>query len=687
MKLDAGNENVYIIQFNTPSSRNLMPLSAGLLYSYAITNEKIRQRFKFQIEIMRDPPELAAKKYERPAIFSYSLYFWNLNQSMLSAKAAKARFPNVPILVGGPSAPLHEYDTVAFFKEHPYVDAAVAGEGEIVFTDILLALAEGKGFAEVPGVSYRSETGDVVYRPKREYIRDVSVLPSPFLNGTFDELIARYKEHMTGVVWETNRGCPFTCSFCFWGGPDSKISQFSMDRVYAELDWIANNKIAYIFGADANFGILKRDLDIAKYMADLNRRTGYPKFFVINWTKNSTEKIFEIVDALKESEVKFMMTTSVQSHNPETLKAIKRQNIRLESFNKILHEAHRRNFATYSELILGLPLETYKTFINGIRKVLSPTLHYHFNVYQCVLIPGTEMSEPEYVEKYQIQTRKCVMNLGRTVHEGDSVPEYENIVVSTSTMPIQDWKRSHTFAYITKALYGFRPAFFILNYLKDAYSVDAVEFIEFLVAQAESDPSSYKTVAHALALLNGLQESILSGEGNETIKMNGVLTSLYPETAAMIAVLSNKESFYTSLHGAIRVFLAKRDIDIEIDTIYHQVVAYQFAMIPAWNRVNRHVLRFNHDIHNYFHFPAGEEPGRPIERAHTLVIGDDSTYSGIDEFLQKQIYGGMVFSLLKATPLERESKPVIEVRNLFNQIVGRRSPRERSEVREKEMLV
>jgi radical SAM superfamily enzyme YgiQ (UPF0313 family) len=42
------------------------------------------------------------------------------------------------------------------------------------------------------------------------------------------------------VLWETNRGCPFQCTFCDWGSATAaKVNQFELDRLLREVDWFA----------------------------------------------------------------------------------------------------------------------------------------------------------------------------------------------------------------------------------------------------------------------------------------------------------------------------------------------------------------------------------------------------------------------------------------------------------------
>jgi len=615
-----------------------MPLAAGLLKSYAETNPEIKENYQFAIKTEREYPEDIVEQYESPAVLAFSIYFWNLNQTLQTVKLARQKYPETLIVVGGPSVPLYEHDVQKFFEEHPYVDVVVPGEGEIVFSNILLALLQNKPLESVEGISIRKKNGEVLFQEKSKYITDVSVVPSPFLDGTFDELLNGGDHHFTGVVWETNRGCPFLCSFCFWGGPDSKISQFPIDRALNELQWISDRKISYIFGADANFGILKRDVDIAKAIAKLNRETGYPKFFVINWTKNATEKIFDVVDALRDSTIRFMLTTSVQSHNPETLKAIKRDNIRLNSFNKILEEATKRNFHTYSELILGLPLETYETFRNGISKVLTPNIRYHFNVYICVLIPGTEMAHPDYVAEYGIKTRRCKMDVGRTILNERAIMESQDVVVETSTMPLQDWCRSHTFAYMCKSIYGFRLGFFILNYLRSEYGVDPAELMEYLISKASKEPSEFPLLNKGLEVMNELQTSLLNN-GLEVVKIEGVESALFPEVALLVTFLREKREFYREIDRVVQSYFTEKGLSLN-HRVYAEVWAFQYAHVPTWYEPNKNDLNFRFNIQEYF------KEAEELKENETHVLFESSAeYKDINDFLGKQIYGGMIFSL------------------------------------------
>ena len=126
---------------------------------------------------------------------------------------------------------------------------------------------------DVPGLSFRD--GDrVVHTGERDRITDLDVVPSPFLAGLFD---VHAEARVAMAILETNRGCPYGCTFCDWGSAtQSRIRKFDLDRVYAELEWCATHKVHQVFLADANFGIFERDVDIAAKVAELKHRARLP---------------------------------------------------------------------------------------------------------------------------------------------------------------------------------------------------------------------------------------------------------------------------------------------------------------------------------------------------------------------------------------------------------------------------
>ena len=60
-------------------------------------------------------------------------------------------------------------------------------------------------------------------------------MPSPYLNGLFDELIENCKYDLEATI-ETTRGCPFGCTFCEIGTKYyQKIKTPTIEKVLEKL--------------------------------------------------------------------------------------------------------------------------------------------------------------------------------------------------------------------------------------------------------------------------------------------------------------------------------------------------------------------------------------------------------------------------------------------------------------------
>ena len=62
---------------------------------------------------------------------------------------------------------------------------------------------------------------------------------------------------------------------------------------------------------------------------------------------------------------------SVQSMDEQVLSAIARKNIPLTNYTTLHKKYSESNIPTYTEIILGLPLETKQSFIEGLGKILD----------------------------------------------------------------------------------------------------------------------------------------------------------------------------------------------------------------------------------------------------------------------------------------------------------------------------
>ena len=271
--------NVYLVDLGTASNRNLLPLGVGLISAYCESLADLSSSFNFNVHFLRGATNDIINSFDAPYVVGYAMYVWNFRASLRLSAATKAAYPDAVLVAGGYSIPKDPERVRLFFQEYPQFDIVVHGEGEFTFAEVMRALSSGSDLQNVEGISFRSNLvpEGFLTTTKRERISDLNVLPSPYLNGVFDDILLKHKDMVTGVIWETNRGCPFSCTFCDWGNADViKLKSFDMDRLSAEIDWISKNNIFYIYLADANFGILyDRDLEIAENIANACKKSGY----------------------------------------------------------------------------------------------------------------------------------------------------------------------------------------------------------------------------------------------------------------------------------------------------------------------------------------------------------------------------------------------------------------------------
>ena len=141
-------------------------------------------------------------------IVGFSCFLWNMNISLQTAKEVRKRFPDALIVAGGPSIPKDPELTEGFFKQHPEIDIICIGEGEEAFASICQHYSRREAFSDIPGIIYRNRITEKFYRTAPEEIVSMDRLPSPYLDGTFDGFYQEYHNEFSGIIWETNRGCP-----------------------------------------------------------------------------------------------------------------------------------------------------------------------------------------------------------------------------------------------------------------------------------------------------------------------------------------------------------------------------------------------------------------------------------------------------------------------------------------------
>jgi len=366
-----GKKKVYFNEYNILMDNAVyLPLVSGHLHAFAIKDSVINQNYEFMPYIFyRDYPDKIIEKYENPAVAAFSVSLWNSNLSLEVARMVKEKFPNCLVIFGGPQVP---FDAIDFFAKYSFIDVTVRSDGEKIFSEILKKNITSRDFSGIDSISFRGKNGECIKVEKEQPLqKDLDIYPSPYTDGLFDDLVSSSKIQFQAII-ETNRGCPFPCSYCFWGqgGLNTRPRSFSLERVKSIINWLGKHKIEYVFCADSNFGMLPRDPQIAKMVVEIKQEYGYPDKFRVCYGKNAEDTIFETAKILSDADLAKGVTLARQSSDPETLKINRRRNISVDTYNELEKRYHDAGMSTYTELILGLPGETYASFKNGIEEIL-----------------------------------------------------------------------------------------------------------------------------------------------------------------------------------------------------------------------------------------------------------------------------------------------------------------------------
>lgn len=405
----------------------VVPLNIGLLAAY------LRAHFlkEVNIRLFKSPSKLldTLKTELPPHLIGFSNYSWNQELNRKITEKISRQFPDTIICAGGPHIRTNEKGIADYLKEHAVVDYYCMFEGEIPLGRLIqYFLSKGRPVhahvcdETMVGVAYLRE-GQLVYAPtefKKGVIEDI---PSPYLSGVLDDFIN--SSHWVPLM-ETNRGCPFHCTFCVWGiSAMDKVRVFPLERIIEEIRFVAKRSPSprWIF-ADANFGMLERDVEIAREIRKMANQRNILRNANLWWAKNSSRHTVEIAKILGELSDPL---AAVQTMDETVLKIIKRDNIRMSTMTDLLAQFHENGLRATTDVLVGMPGETFQSHTETLRRSLSLGFD-SIDVGNIRLLPGSEMESDETRIKYQLKTKYRLISGSYGKYDGEPIFEFEESV-------------------------------------------------------------------------------------------------------------------------------------------------------------------------------------------------------------------------------------------------------------------
>lgn len=375
-------------------ARESMPLAAGYLAGCIRADPVLATGCEVSIANFSGtvtPLEMAVRLLEDgvPDLVGFSVLGWNLRQFSAVAENLRQVDPGVTIVFGG----THVANQAArIFRLCPEVDIVVNGEGEFAFTEIVRARLGMMPLGDVAGISFRDGAGAVVTTPERPRILDLDAIPSPILEGviplTDEDGAFRYDV----ALMETNRGCPYHCAFCYWGGAvGQKVRSFSRARLRAELEAVARAGARTVVLCDANFGMLHQDMDFVRDLIEIRDRYGFPTALETSWAKNKNTTFRDIVRLMKREGLQSSFTLALQTLDDETLGTMNRRNMRINDWKELAAWLSDEGLDVYAELIWGAPGETPASFLRGYDELARHVTR--IAAYPLLLLPNTDFTD------------------------------------------------------------------------------------------------------------------------------------------------------------------------------------------------------------------------------------------------------------------------------------------------------
>jgi radical SAM superfamily enzyme YgiQ (UPF0313 family) len=252
---------------------------------------------------------------------------------------------------------------------------------------------------------------------------DFEKLPSPFLTGLIPP--QRF------IRWETQRGCPFRCSFCQHRESDisMKRKSFSTSRILEEAEWITNNPVIQdlaildpTFNSGDQYLLVLEALSEGKFSGKLSLQCRIE--MVTKDFLNAIERLNQTGNVVLEC--------GLQTIHKEEQRIIERPN-NMEKVKNFFHETSERGIETEVSLIFGLPMQTLDSFKKSVDFCIDMNIKT-IHAFPLMLLRGTLLYDLKSKLQLKESTDIILENIDRL---SDGIPH----VISSPSFTHEDWKK------------------------------------------------------------------------------------------------------------------------------------------------------------------------------------------------------------------------------------------------------
>jgi anaerobic magnesium-protoporphyrin IX monomethyl ester cyclase len=302
-----------------------------------------------------------------------------IRDTIAVCRAAKARYPDLPIVLGGwhPSI-LPEQTVLADF-----VDVVLVGQGELALRELVLRLAAGDPLDGLPGAFWKRD-GAVQRGPARP-ISGVAHLPDRIPGYALVDHDAYARR--TGLRWlmySSSHGCPYDCSYCSNASVyGRRLDELPAEQVVDEIGFLVRTYGVQLLGLIDDIFFTFRDR--SKRIAEGLLRAGIRVDWYVQDRADSVSKLSADEAAMYRRAGLRRVHFGAESGSDKVLRSIeKRSNVArtLEAVDRCGRAGIRASFG----FIFGLPDEEEEDLRQTVALIAaiyrrSPLADCHTNIF------------------------------------------------------------------------------------------------------------------------------------------------------------------------------------------------------------------------------------------------------------------------------------------------------------------
>ncbi len=322
-----------------------------------------------------------------------------------------------PIVVGGPHPSLLWDEAL-----NNGCDIVVRGEGEETVRALTTALASESPLHDVPGISFRDETGNNHHSPPQKLITDLDNLPLPakhlFPKEWYTEDSETYQVY--GPIF-SGRGCPAACSYCYKGVFGSGCRMRSAENVFQEMLELHDTfgVTAFEFMDDAFSADLKRVHKLCDLILD---RDNFDPVWQCTTRMDLTDP--DLLVKMQKAGC-FRIFYGVESGDLDTLYRVNKH-LDLDQAYKVLEWTRSAGIKSIVGFMWGFPWDSpssVRASINYLKKIAPFT--DEFNPLGILIpVPGTALYE-KYAARFNLENWWMKDKFGMIYRSNQYFPYYQ----------------------------------------------------------------------------------------------------------------------------------------------------------------------------------------------------------------------------------------------------------------------